>query len=172
MLIPCCINVLWLSFGFALGASGIKHAPAPYRTIAVIDRPLMVPCLCADNHRHCRVFTPYVWYSMLCLQSLSMVQADRDQDCLEQFRACHIVGLVGKTRLGPFARLQWSKGELSTGLELWVRRRYISPKHFQGHWSGEGGLQGRVGAARFKTQIRLEIKCPKGGNSNFSFSTC
>lgn len=97
-----------------------------------------------------------------------MVQANRDQDCLDQFRACHIVGLVGtnrkhdlciqQNRHGPFTRLQWSKGEPSTGLELWVHRRYISPKHFRGHWSGEGELQGRVGAARFKTP-QLDLLC-------------
>ena len=112
-----------------------------------------------------------------------MVQANRDQDCLEQFRACHIVGLVGtnrthdfciqQTRLGPFTRLQWSKGGPSTGLELWVHRRYISPKHFRGHWSGEGELQGRVGAARFKTP-QLDLLCivayipPNGTKQNVS----
>ena len=116
-----------------------------------------------------------------------MVQANRDQDCLEQFRACHIVGLVGtnrthdfciqQTRLGPFTRLQWSKGEPSTGLELWVHRRYISPKHFRGHWSGEGELQGRVGAARFKTP-QLDLLCivaympPNGTKQSVSEKIC
>ena len=99
---------------------------------------------------------------------LSMVQAHRDQDCLDQLHSCHVVGIVGtnrkhdisiqQNRLGPFTRLQWSKGEAATGLELWVHRRYISPKHFRGHWSGEGDLQGRVGAARFKTP-KLDILC-------------
>ena len=115
---------------------------------------------------------------------LSMVQANRDQDCLEQFRACHIVGLVGanrkhdlciqQTRLGPFARLQRSKDEPSTGLELWVHRRCISPKHFRGHWSGE---QGRVGAATPKTP-QLDILGivaylpPKGAKPRVSEKSC
>ena len=90
-----------------------------------------------------------------------MLQANRDHDCLAQFKSCHLVGIVGTNRaldnsvqqgkLGHCNRLQWAKGDPCTGLELWVHRRYITPKHFRGHWSGEGELRGRVGAARFKT---------------------
>ena len=97
-----------------------------------------------------------------------MLQANRDHDCLAQFKSCHLVGIVGTNRaldnsvqqgkLGHFNRLQWAKGDPSTGLELWAHRRYIAPKHFRGHWSGEGELRGRVGAARFKTP-QLDLLC-------------
>ena len=74
-----------------------------------------------------------------------MVQAHRDQDCLDQFHSCHVVGIVGanrkhdisiqQNRLGPFIRLQWSKGEAGHGFTA-----DISPQNTLGGTGVERGI--------------------------------
>lgn len=92
---------------------------------------------------------------------MSMLQAGRWDDLAVQFKSIHVIAVIGtqlsteheveQHRTGNFQRLDWGRGDRSTGVSLLLRRDVFPRSCVRKHFTPPESLKGRVGGVRVRT---------------------